>query len=505
VAAHHLDPGGTHVSRRTLIQGLAAGAALASVPVAGPLLDRGPTKPTARATRAATRPIAITAPEIVTRAAWGADEGRRGAAQYDGAVEKFVIHHTGTHNGVADWSAQVRQIYEYETSNGYSDIAYHFLVDPNGRVYEGRWSRPGGFDGEDAHGRPVRGGHARGHNPRTIGIALLGNHVEVPPTEAALDALVGLLAWKCARWNVDPRGSGPYAGSGGVSHLPNIVAHGQVRATECPGPLLNHLLPELRERTAARLGNQPSAALGGYWIVSATGQEVAFGDVPQLNDGSLGRNVRLAGVTTHPSGEGYWAYGFDGGVFALGSAPFHGSLGGRRLNAPVVGLAPTPKGRGYWLAAADGGVFAFGDAHFHGSLAGRRLMAPIRGIESTRSGKGYWLYGADGGVFCFGDAVFHGSLSDRRLNSPIVDMAPSKNGYWLAARDGGVFCFGDAPFAGAGAPGPVVSIVPSRSRQGYLLLTTDGQVVPFGDAPYHGGATGRLPDSIGLSLPRRDV
>ena len=30
----------------------------------------------------------------------------------------------------------------------------------------------------------------------------------------------------------------------------------------------------------------------------------------------------------------------DGGVFAFGTAPFLGSMGGKDLNAPVVGIAP---------------------------------------------------------------------------------------------------------------------------------------------------------------------
>ena len=38
--------------------------------------------------------------------------------------------------------------------------------------------------------------------------------------------------------------------------------------------------------------------------------------------------------------------------------PFYGSMGGRRLDAPIVGMASTPDGRGYWLVASDGGIFA---------------------------------------------------------------------------------------------------------------------------------------------------
>lgn len=113
-------------------------------------------------------------------------------------------------------------------------------------------------------------------------------------------------------------------------------------------------------------------------------------------------------ILDHPEG-GYWEVASDGGVFAFG-APFHGGLGGKPLNAPIVGGAVTPDGGGYWLVAADGGVFAFGDAEFLGSTGSIALNAPIRGMAATRSGRGYRLLGGDGGVFCFGDAEFRGAV-----------------------------------------------------------------------------------------------
>ena len=56
---------------------------------------------------------------------------------------------------------------------------------------------------------------------------------------------------------------------------------------------------------------------------------------------------------------GWWTAGTDGGVFALGNAPFYGSMGATALNAPIVGMSATPTHHGYWIVAGDGGVFAF--------------------------------------------------------------------------------------------------------------------------------------------------
>ena len=77
---------------------------------------------------------------------------------------------------------------------------------------------------------------------------------------------------------------------------------------------------------------------------------------------------------------GYRFVASDGGIFSFGGAPFYGSMGGRRLNAPIVGMASTPSGGGYWFVASDGGIFSFGNAKFYGSMGGKRLNAPIAGM-----------------------------------------------------------------------------------------------------------------------------
>ena len=112
-----------------------------------------------------------------------------------------------------------------------------------------------------------------------------------------------------------------------------------------------------------------------------------------------------------PDGKGYWLVGADGGVFSYGDAPFDGSLGGVKLNAPIVAVAPHPTAYGYWIVGADGGVLAFGASHFFGSTGNIKLNKPIVGIVSSATGNGYWLVASDGGIFAFGDAPFEGAGS----------------------------------------------------------------------------------------------
>jgi hypothetical protein len=125
--------------------------------------------------------------------------------------------------------------------------------------------------------------------------------------------------------------------------------------------------------------------------------------------------------------QGLWMSGSDGGVFSFGDAGFHGSMGGARLNAPIVGMASTPDGGGYWEVAADGGVFSFGDADFHGSVPGQGIVpgAPVSGMVASPSGRGYWLVGTDGALFAYGDASFLGSLVGTELDAPVTGVASS--------------------------------------------------------------------------------
>jgi hypothetical protein len=195
------------------------------------------------------------------------------------------------------------------------------------------------------------------------------------------------------------------------------------------------------------------------------------------------------------SSQGYLLAARDGGVFAYGTATFHGSMGGQHLNAPIVGTASTPDGNGYWLVASDGGVFSFGDATFSGSMGGRRLNAPIVGMAPTSDGHGYWLVASDGGVFSFGDASFAGSMGGTPLNKPVVGMASgASGGYWLVASDGGIFSFGTNFYGSTGSlhiAKPITGMAASADGRGYWLVAGDGGVFSYGDAAYHGSVPGQ--------------
>ena len=185
-------------------------------------------------------------------------------------------------------------------------------------------------------------------------------------------------------------------------------------------------------------------------------------------------------IEAAPTGSGFWLVAADGGVFAFGTAAFHGSAAGLSLRAPIAGMAATIDGNGYWLTFADGGVFSFGSAQFHGGATGIDLVGPIVGIATTPDGGGYWLAGSDGGVFSYGSAPFFGSAFEGGQTSEVTGVAvPSADsGYWLVTERGLVPTFGPPVLfaaAGRGTAGVVVDVAATPDG-GYVIAVDPGDL-----------------------------
>ncbi|WP_416970728.1 peptidoglycan recognition family protein [Streptomyces sp. 4F14] len=218
----------------------------------------------AATTALAARPASAAARyPLVTRAGWGADESLRFAA--DGTekwppeyypVQTLSVHHTADGSTDPDPAARVRAIYRTDTiTQDYGDIGYHYLIDANGRVYEGRWSGTDGTPAHDAAGRLVTAAHIGGFNSGNVGIALLGTLTTTPASAAARASLVQLLAELAARHTIDPLATVLYRNpvSGVTRTVPTISGHKDWAATQCPGTL-HAELPALRREIAGVIG-----------------------------------------------------------------------------------------------------------------------------------------------------------------------------------------------------------------------------------------------------------
>jgi len=212
-------------------------------------------------------------PRVIPRAAWGADESLR----FDSAgreiwpptfspIQKVIIHHTETQNFDPDPAGTIRTIYKDDARyQGLGDISYNFLIDEAGRIYEGRHSRSFGRGesptGQDQFGNGVSAAHAYGHNPGTVGIALLGSLDRLDATPRARAALERLVAWIVATHHIDPFGSSMYQNpaTGLATAFPNIAGHRDVNETSCPGQAFYVTLPRVRADVGAVIAGKSLA------------------------------------------------------------------------------------------------------------------------------------------------------------------------------------------------------------------------------------------------------
>lgn len=154
--------------------------------------------------------------------------------QYSKKVRKVVIHHTAE-TGVKKGRAAdevMRAIYRYHSvSRGWGDIGYHYVIAPDGTIYEGR-----------AGGESVVGGHVYCNNVGTIGVALMGNFNEDDPTGPQIVALGKLLPRLALKYELDLTTESWFHGA----KTSNLLGHRDLGATACPGNFLYALLPDIR-------------------------------------------------------------------------------------------------------------------------------------------------------------------------------------------------------------------------------------------------------------------
>lgn len=184
-------------------------------------------------------PVVVPRPAIVSAAEWGSDPLPL-AEEKRHTPNRLTIHHAGVlwPEG-ADVAQRTRNLQNFsKTERPWGELPYHFLIAPDGRIFEGRSLdyAPETNTGYDTHGH--------------VGIQVWGNFEEQRVSPQQLEAIVRLSAWLCQNLQIAP---GTIAGHCDVSP----------GRTVCPGKDLyryisSGLIQSWVEETLA--GNAPDVA-----------------------------------------------------------------------------------------------------------------------------------------------------------------------------------------------------------------------------------------------------
>lgn len=181
----------------------------------------------------------LTKKQVLQRAQWGCPDGETSPLWPISPNDPthIVIHHTEMSVPATAGSESVCEIWKcHALEQEWGDVGYHFLIDPSGRIYQGR-----------AGGIHAVGGHLKDGNQGTLAIALLGNFIIDGVEEAAVESLVELLGGLCRLLQIDPSAHRVHLQTGRA--FPTICAHRDGDpSTDCPGGRLYQRLDEIRSR-----------------------------------------------------------------------------------------------------------------------------------------------------------------------------------------------------------------------------------------------------------------
>ncbi len=185
-------------------------------------------------------------------------------------VQALTVHHTGF-AASADPAETIRTIYRQQALTsarggiqGWGDIGYNLLIDAAGVVYEGRHSGSAFPIFGPTNRLMTTGAHVQYYNTGNIGVCLLGYLNDAPPSQAAQDSLVTVLAYLAAVAGVNPLGTVNYYnpvprpnGTHSTATVLGVSGHRNWVATDCPGHALYPLLGGIRQRVAAAMPSAP--------------------------------------------------------------------------------------------------------------------------------------------------------------------------------------------------------------------------------------------------------
>ncbi len=155
---------------------------------------------------------------VVARAQWAQGQPVPRLMDPMKPIRRITIHHDGmsafTYTSKPAAAQRVEAIRLAHRSRNWGDIGYHYLIDPHGRVWEGRpldW----------------QGAHVAAQNEGNLGICVMGNYEIQRPNARQVQALERFVAAQMRHYRIPTS---------------NVHTHRELASTACPG---RHLQPRV--------------------------------------------------------------------------------------------------------------------------------------------------------------------------------------------------------------------------------------------------------------------
>lgn len=155
--------------------------------------------------------VPMTNSDVIARTEWTTARPNMRLADPMNGVKRITVHHSAVLSGQvqsqADAVRMLQSVRNGHIGNGWADIGYHYIIDPTGRIWEGR---------------PVslQGAHVKNQNEHNLGVMVMGNFETERPTPAALASLDRFVLSQMHRFNVP---------------LSRVFTHRELGPTACPG------------------------------------------------------------------------------------------------------------------------------------------------------------------------------------------------------------------------------------------------------------------------------
>jgi hypothetical protein len=167
---------------------------------------------------------------VIPRSAWTNAGPRKSNINPMNGISCITLHHDGMNafgsTAQSDAARRLDQIRNShlqrraKTGEQWADIGYHYIIDPAGRVWEGRSIQ-------------YQGAHVQDQNEHNLGILVMGNYDRQQPTAASKATVDAFVAMQMNRYRIP---------------LARVRTHRELAPTECPGDSLQAFMNQTRSR-----------------------------------------------------------------------------------------------------------------------------------------------------------------------------------------------------------------------------------------------------------------